>query len=124
MRSDVLGCLTAMERTPEGYAATFTFGAELDVFSGHFPGYPLVPGVFLLEAVRCAAERATEGPLLIRRVEDAKFTAEVGPGDAVAVSAALTDAGLAWKCDARLASDRGAVARIRLLLEKERSGRD
>ena len=44
MRSDVLSCLTAMERTPEGYAATFTFGAELDVFSGHFPGYPLVPG--------------------------------------------------------------------------------
>ncbi|MHC4973279.1 MAG: hypothetical protein ACYTG3_13205 [Planctomycetota bacterium] len=119
MRRDVLRCLTALERTPEGYAATFTFDKELDVFSGHFPGYPLVPGVFLIEAVRGAAERATEAPLLIRRVVDAKFTAEVGPGETVTVSAALAGDG---KCDATLASDRGAVARIRLLLEKERSG--
>lgn len=124
MRSDVASCLTSIERTPEGYAAGFTFGPELDVFSGHFPGYPLVPGVFLIEAVRCAAERATRGPLLIRRVEDAKFTAEVGPGEAVAVSAGLTGDGPAWKCDARLTSDRGGVARIRLRLEKERSRRD
>jgi len=124
MRRDVLSCLTAVERTPEGYSATFTFGPELDVFSGHFPGYPLVPAVFLIEAVRCAAERATDGPLLIRRVADAKFTAEVGPGETVAVSAGLTGDWPAWKCDARLESDRGTVARIRLLLEKERSGRD
>lgn len=119
MRKDVRDCLTALERTPEGCVATFTFGPRLDVFAGHFPGYPLVPGVFLIEAVRCAAERATGGPLLIRRVVDAKFTAEVGPGEAVTVSAALAEGG---KCDATLASARGDVARIRLLLEKEHSG--
>jgi 3-hydroxyacyl-[acyl-carrier-protein] dehydratase len=121
MRRDVLDSLTAMERTPEGYAATFTFGKELDVFRGHFPGYPLVPGVFLIEAVRCAAERAADGPLLIRRVLDAKFTAEVGPGEAVTISAALAGDG---KCDASLSSARGAVARIRLLLQNERPAGD
>lgn len=121
MRGDVRDCLTALERTPEGCVATFTFRPDLDVFAGHFPGYPLVPGVYLIEAVRCAVERAADAPLRIRRVVDAKFTGEVGPGDAVTVSAALAEDG---KCDATLASDRGDVARVRLLLEKERSGRD
>jgi 3-hydroxyacyl-[acyl-carrier-protein] dehydratase len=120
MRGDVARCLSALERTPQGYAATFTFDAGLDVFSGHFPGYPLVPGVFLIEAVRCAAERAAGEPLLIRRVVDAKFTGEVGPGASVTVAAALDEGD--GTCDATLASDERAVARIRLLLEKERSG--
>ena len=116
MRRDVAGCLDSIERTDEGYRARFTFPGDLAVFEGHFPGYPLVPGVFLLEAVRTAAERALDRPLRIRRIDDAKFTAEVRPGETVAVDANISDVDAGWRCDASLRSDTGAVASVRLLL--------
>lgn len=41
-----------------------TFGAERDFFRGHFPGYPIVPGVILLEAM---CQSAAAGVLADRR---------------------------------------------------------
>lgn len=35
----------------QGSVGIVTFGAERDFFRGHFPGYPVVPGVILLEAM-------------------------------------------------------------------------
>ena len=41
-----------------------TFGTERDFFRGHFPGYPIVPGVILLEAM---CQSAAAGVLADRR---------------------------------------------------------
>ena len=35
----------------------FKFDPEDPTFAGHFPGHPILPGVFQLEMVRIAAER-------------------------------------------------------------------
>ena len=48
----------------DGSVGQVTFGAERDFFRGHFPGYPIVPGVILLEAM---CQSAAAGVLAYRR---------------------------------------------------------
>lgn len=119
MRQRVHECLEAVQPVAGGVRAVFRFPADLEVFAGHFPGRPLLPGVLLLEATRHAAERAAGIGLRIRSVEEAKFTAEVKPGDAVTVEALLAAEGDLWRCDASLVSGQAQVARIRLELARE-----
>ena len=82
------------------------------MFQGHFPGLPLVPGVFLIEAVRCAAEHVLDRPLRLERVTDAKFTAEVAPDVEVSLDASLDGD----RCRATLRTPDAVAASIRLVL--------
>lgn len=50
--------------SPKESVGEVTFGAERDFFRGHFPGYPIVPGVILLEAM---AQAAAAGVLVSQR---------------------------------------------------------
>jgi len=59
-------------------------------FAGHFPGNPVVPGVWLLDAVIHAWQQAA--PV---RVEAAKFLSPVGPGEVLTISIDTTDDGRA-----------------------------
>ncbi|MDH4121357.1 MAG: 3-hydroxyacyl-ACP dehydratase FabZ [Deltaproteobacteria bacterium] len=60
-------------------------------FQGHFPGYPLMPGVLIIEAMAqtCGfiAHSATENPkgilLLFAGIENCRFKSPVVPGDQV-----------------------------------------
>lgn len=62
------------------------------VFSGHFPGRPLVPGVLLCEALvqagarlaaGCGGDGATAPRLALRGLDRMRFRLPVGPGDEV-----------------------------------------
>ena len=112
MKAVVEGCLRDARTTSDGFSGEFRFPKDLDVFAGHFPNVPLVPGVFLVEAVRCAAERALERPLRLVRVTDAKFTAEVAPDVEVTVEAELDGE----KCRATVRTPDAVAASIRLVL--------
>jgi 3-hydroxyacyl-[acyl-carrier-protein] dehydratase len=65
------------------------------IFEGHFPGYPLMPGVLLIESMAqtsgwlvVATHRFERMPFLAA-VKDAKLRAFVTPGQALSVSAEL-----------------------------------
>lgn len=111
MRDDVARSLVRHEATADGCRAVFRFAKDLDIFRGHFPGQPIVPGIYLIEAVRLAAEKALGKAVRIRTVADAKFTAMVRPDEEVTVDLALS--GL----DGRAALSGGT--RIRLTLEAQ-----
>ena len=68
---------------------------ESTIFEGHFPGYPLMPGVLLIESMAqtsgwlvVALHRFTRMPFLAQ-VKDAKFRTFVTPGQRMALSAKL-----------------------------------
>ena len=61
----------------------FRFGADDPTFAGHFPGRPMLPGVFQLEMARVAAEWALDCPLAVREVCRAKFRRPILPGEVV-----------------------------------------
>jgi 3-hydroxyacyl-[acyl-carrier-protein] dehydratase len=69
------------------------------VFEGHFPGYPIMPGVLLIETMAqtggwlvLASGRCERMPFLIQ-VEKAKMRSFVGPGDSLTVEATLLHEG-------------------------------
>ena len=92
MKTVVEGCLLDHAGDAAAFQARFRFPAELEVFEGHFPGHPLVPGVFLIEGVRVVAERILGKPLRIARVRDAKFVAIVEPDVTVELQGSITGA--------------------------------
>lgn len=87
-----------------------TLPEDLDVFLGHYPDYPLMPGVLLCEAVfqagavllgellRKEPEAGSSGAVpVLTRIHGAKFKREVRPGDRLEIRAALVERlGPAW----------------------------
>ena len=68
----------------------FKFGAEDQTFAGHFPGHPILPGVFQLEMTRVAAESVLNCPLSIREIRKARFQRPILPGETVRVELKLS----------------------------------
>ena len=76
-----------------------TFGPERDFFKGHFPDYPVVPGVILLEAMAQAAAAGvlvgeesgdyapTSNILLFAGADEVRFRLQVRPGDTLRTQA-------------------------------------
>ena len=76
--------------------------AELDVspdlplFAGHFPSYPVLPGVIIMEALAQAASfcvlvaRGDEGAIgFLTGIDNAKFRSQVQPGDVLTLKAVI-----------------------------------
>ena len=107
MRRDIAEALESLEAgaEPGSLAAVFRFDPARPVFRGHFPGRPLLPGVFEVEMVRYAVERARGKRYDIARIDKAKFAGEIRPSDVVAVAAAVEEAGQVVRVKARLSVD-------------------
>jgi 3-hydroxyacyl-[acyl-carrier-protein] dehydratase len=65
---------------PDGtWLCEFKFPAADPVFAGHFPGRPLVPGIFQIELVQLAAETILRSSLELRTIDRAKFLRPILP---------------------------------------------
>lgn len=104
--------------------STFTLDAAEPLLAGHYPGFPIFPGVCLVECAHLTALGAvTAGsatPVELAAIESARFLGPVFPGDTVhtqTVAEAVQDG---WRCRAELAAEapgggpRRQVAVVRL----------
>ncbi|MDE2378104.1 3-hydroxyacyl-ACP dehydratase FabZ family protein [Bradyrhizobium sp.] len=72
---------------------------ESTIFEGHFPGYPLMPGVLLIESMAQASGWLLLGVLKFERmpilaaVKEAKVRGSVFPGDLMTIEASLVHEG-------------------------------
>jgi 3-hydroxyacyl-[acyl-carrier-protein] dehydratase len=72
---------------------------ESTIFEGHFPGYPLMPGVLLIESMAQASGWLQLGVLKFERmpilaaVKEAKVRGSVFPGDLMSIEATLSHQG-------------------------------
>ena len=85
---------------------------DLEYLSGHFPGFPVVPGVAQIGWVLDAARAVLAGPATLRAVEALKFKRLLRPADVVRLRVELsTDR---TRVDFRLWDDDGVVSSGRL----------
>lgn len=87
---------------------------DLDIFAGHYPNHPIMPGVILCEAIfqsgallisdlMSTEDRQIGQVPVLTRIIGAKFKREVKPGDTISVIVSLKERiGSAWFMKGRL----------------------
>lgn len=89
--------------SPDGAVVQeFRFPASEAVFAGHFPGHPLLPGIFQIEMARVVAESMLHAALQVRAVTKAKFLRPIIPGETVRVELKCTEKADTFLVRARL----------------------
>ena len=53
--------------------------ANHEVFKGHFPGNPIMPGVCMIQIIKELTEKITESSLMIQSLSNVKFMALINP---------------------------------------------
>ena len=91
--------IAALSREARTISVEAAVPAESTIFEGHFPGYPLMPGVLLIEAMAQASgwlvialNRFERMPFLAQ-VKEAKLRTFVEPGAALVIEATLLHEG-------------------------------
>jgi 3-hydroxyacyl-[acyl-carrier-protein] dehydratase len=103
-----------VRREPERIETEKLIPADLDLFRGHYPDHPLMPGVLLCEAIFqsgalliAAAREDGEGPggmPVLTRINNARFKREVRPGELVTITVTVQEkVGPAWFMKGKLA---------------------
>ena len=98
---------------------------ESTIFEGHFPGYPLMPGVLLIEAMAQTAGWLVIGVTKFTRMpffaalKEAKLRSFVSPGQTLSLSAKLVHEGSGFavakaeiRCDGKLACNAEITFRL------------
>lgn len=111
--------VTVTDRTPTTATGTVLVDPADPVFAGHYPGFPVLPGVHLIEFADQTLRGwlgadGPDGPVELAAVERCRFLRPVYPGDTVTVELTVdrTDDGL--RCSAGVRTGTGPVADIRL----------
>ena len=113
--AELAAAMTDLRDTDGTWQAMFCLPPDFIGFAGHFPGRPIVPAVAQIQmaCVVLAASKKSDcgaGPCHTghpARVDNAKFTRPIGPGEAVTVTVAPTGASR-WKALARVNGEKAA----------------
>jgi 3-hydroxyacyl-[acyl-carrier-protein] dehydratase len=133
-----LGDLELIRTGPQGAVTAFDAPADGAVVAGHYPGFPVLPGVFLIEAAdRTVRQWARTHPAPPQETRDdagsdgddggrgaddialvamdrCRFHRPVFPGDRVLADVGLTENAAELLVKAAVATNRGKVAELRL----------
>lgn len=110
--------VTVLRHDSEGIRTVTQCRADEPLFAGHYPAFPIFPGVALVECVHhsvLAAARLRNQQAELRSVESARFRSPAFPGDELVTELAITDSGGRWRCAARISHDRAEVASVVLV---------
>lgn len=97
--------------------------ASEPVFAGHYPDFPIFPGVCVVECVHrsALATAPTGAALTLASLDSARFVGAVFPGDVLGIDITWTAVDGGWKCNALASTDRGVAAKVRLRYRTEGS---
>ena len=71
--------IVSMDSVDSPAKLLIALNADHEIFAGHFPGMPVVPGVCMMQIVKEIAEKITGTLLLLSRADLMKFLAVVDP---------------------------------------------
>ncbi|WP_339713638.1 3-hydroxyacyl-ACP dehydratase [uncultured Kriegella sp.] len=67
------------EQSDESVTATVKLHKEHDIFKGHFPGNPVMPGVCMIQIIKELTEKAVDRELFLSTSSNIKFMAIINP---------------------------------------------
>lgn len=115
-----------VERGEASVRTTWHVPEDLDVFRGHYPGNPILPGVLIAEHVFQSGalllysgkdSKEEAGTPVLSRILDARYKRVVRPGETLATTVELEEAlANARFCKAVVRRDGATVARLRFSL--------
>ena len=76
----------------------YVFDADSAVFAGHFPEYPVLPGVVQILMAQMTLEEALGEPLSLAAIPRARFTAPLEPGAVVELEVRQGRRPGLWEC--------------------------
>jgi 3-hydroxyacyl-[acyl-carrier-protein] dehydratase len=109
--------LLKVQACPDGFRALLNVDPKLTVFPDHFRGYPLMPGICLMQAV-VVASAISQGleDLHVRALKNAKMMQPVLPGDQITIDAQITpDANGDFLIKAKLSSGEKRYAEFSII---------
>ncbi|GHC42364.1 3-hydroxyacyl-ACP dehydratase [Ulvibacter litoralis] len=71
--------ITSFEQQDAEVTAMIELHKEHDIFKGHFPGNPVMPGVCMLQMIKELTEKATGKNLFLSVSSNIKFMAIINP---------------------------------------------
>ncbi|GAB3910846.1 3-hydroxyacyl-ACP dehydratase [Mucilaginibacter boryungensis] len=79
MLKDSFYHITSSDHTDGNFTVAFEFDSDHAIFSGHFPGQPIVPGACMLQIVKEVLAKALGTPVQLKKADNLKFIAPVDP---------------------------------------------
>lgn len=70
----------SLENTAENnYLALILINEEHEIFKGHFPGNPIMPGVCMMQIIKELTEQISASSLFMQSLSNVKFMALINP---------------------------------------------
>ncbi len=60
-------------------SAKITLNAKHEIFKGHFPGNPIMPGVCMMQIIKELTEKVLNNELILQTSTNIKFMAKINP---------------------------------------------
>jgi 3-hydroxyacyl-[acyl-carrier-protein] dehydratase len=76
---DFYKVLSQEKTTDSKYSITILVNEKHEIFKGHFPGNPIMPGVCMIQIIKELTEKITESTLMIQTLANVKFMALINP---------------------------------------------
>lgn len=72
--------ISDLEQGDGTLSCTISYNADHDIFKGHFPGNPVVPGVCTMAIIKAVLEEASSQKLMLKESGGVKFLGLINPG--------------------------------------------
>ncbi|WP_431243570.1 3-hydroxyacyl-ACP dehydratase [Flavobacterium sp. P21] len=76
---DFYSILSEEKISDSKYTITILVNEKHEVFKGHFPGNPIMPGVCMIQIIKELTEKITQETLMIQTLANVKFMALINP---------------------------------------------
>jgi 3-hydroxyacyl-[acyl-carrier-protein] dehydratase len=81
VENDILFKISKLVHDEGLITAALDINKDCNIFTGHFPGQPVVPGACMLQIVKDVLEKGLNTPLLLKKANHLKFMVMIDPRD-------------------------------------------
>lgn len=76
---DFYKIISLEKKDAQQYSIVILINEKHEIFKGHFPGNPIMPGVCMMQIIKELTEQITESGLIMESLSNVKFMALINP---------------------------------------------